>query len=267
MHDRDRFAILRTARRVWAVAAVHGEVDRLRAVHDYLEPRITAGDRLVYLGNSVGRGPAVRETVDELLLFRRAVIARPGIEVGDVVFLRGSQEEVWQKLLQLQFAPNPAEVFAWMLDQGAGATLAAYGGDPEEGLTCVRDGAAALARWTNSLRRNVRGAEGHDTFMAAIRRAALTEDGSLLFVHAGIDPSRPLSAQSDALWWGGGAGFLKLAEPFGGFRRVVRGYDSDHGGLKEGPYSVSLDGGCGFGGPLIAACFDHEGKIVDSVEG
>ena len=38
---------------------------------------------------------------------------------------------------------------------------------------------------------------------AAIRRAAFIEDESMLFVHAGIDPSRPLSAQRDALWWGG----------------------------------------------------------------
>ena len=66
---------------------------------------------------------------------------------------------------------------------------------------------------------------------------------------------------------GGGAGFLKLSEPFGGFRRVVRGYDTAHSGLKESAFAVSLDGGCGFGGPLIAACFDHEGTVIDSVEG
>ena len=33
-----------------------------------------------------------------------------GTFLGDIVFLRGSQEEMWQKLLELQFAPNPREV-------------------------------------------------------------------------------------------------------------------------------------------------------------
>src|SRR5271165_1084784 len=48
---------------------------------------------------------AVLTTLDELLDFRRRVLGRGGGAACDVAFLRGSQEEVWQKLLQLQFAP------------------------------------------------------------------------------------------------------------------------------------------------------------------
>ncbi|MBI4182449.1 MAG: hypothetical protein HY521_00455 [Proteobacteria bacterium] len=266
MQDKTRFATLRAGRRVWALSAVHGELARLKAVHDHLEPRLGEGDRLVYLGNVIGRGTAARETIDEVLLFRRAVIARPGVEPGDVVFLRGSQEEMWHKLLQLQFAPNPVQVLTWLLDHGVGATLTAYGGRAQDGLMAAREGATAIARWTNSLRRAIRQAPGHESFMGAIRRAAFTDDGKLLFVHAGIDPTRPLSAQKDALWWGGGAGFLALEAPYAGFRRVIRGYDPAHAGLKESPHSVSLDGGCGFGGPLLAACFDAEGAVLERVE-
>ena len=29
---------------------------------------------------------------------------------------------------------------------------------------------------------------------------------------------------------------------------------------------ASIDGGCGFGGPLVAACFDGAGKLVDMIE-
>ena len=38
-------------------------------------------------------------------------------------YLRGSQEEMWHKVLQLQFAADPRGVLAWMLEQGLGTTL------------------------------------------------------------------------------------------------------------------------------------------------
>ncbi|PPR23692.1 MAG: hypothetical protein CFH38_00976, partial [Alphaproteobacteria bacterium MarineAlpha10_Bin1] len=95
--DRDKFAALRGARRVWAVGAIHGELDRLRALHEQLGERFLSGDRLVYLGNYMGRGQAVLETIDALLLFRRQIIAAPGMHVCDVAYLRGQQEEMWHK--------------------------------------------------------------------------------------------------------------------------------------------------------------------------
>ena len=69
----------------------------------------------------------MRECIDELLLFRRAILARPDADCADIVFLRGAQEEMWQKLLQLQFAPNPVEVLQWMVAQGIEPTIRAYG--------------------------------------------------------------------------------------------------------------------------------------------
>ena len=152
MSDRDKFAVLRKCKRVWAVAAIHGEAEKLATLHRALEPRIVAGDRLVYLGNYLGHGPDVRGTLDALLAFRRELIARPGMFAADVAYLRGSQEEMWQKLLQLQFAPNPREVFAWMIEHGAGATLTTYGGEIQQGFVCTRDGPLAITRWTSKLR-------------------------------------------------------------------------------------------------------------------
>lgn len=263
------FATLRRGRRFWAVASVHGEAGRLITLHRELEGRFAPGDRLVYLGNLIGRGGDVRATVDECLTFRRSLLARPGMFACDLVYLRGSQEEMWQKLLQLQMAPNPAEVLAWMLDQGVGATLEAYGGDAKHGLGCAREGALAITRWTSSLRAAMREAPGHEAFFSALRRAAFTEggdgDGALLFVNAGIDPSRPLSAQTDSFWWGTG-GFSKIAAPYAGFRMIVRGSDPLRSGVKTTEYTASIDAGCGFGGPLAAACFDGTGRIVDLIE-
>ena len=77
---------------------------------------------------------------------------------------------------------------------------------------------------------------------------------------------RPLTAQHDSFWWGG-AGFLDLAAPYAGFRKVIRGYDRHHGGLQLSPYAASVDRGCGAGGPLICACFDLDGSVVDRLRG
>ena len=255
------FATLRAARRVWAVSALHGEAARLGALHQQIYPAFEPGDQLVYLGNYSGHGPMVRETIDELLLFRRAILALPGTECEDIVFLRGAQEEMWQKLLQLQFAPNPVQVLKWMVGQGIEPTIAAYGASVEEAIAAQREGTLALTRWTTQLRQNVRAYDGHNALMSALRHAAFTEDGSMLFVHAGIDPHRPLSAQSDSFWWGG-SGFSSITEPYSGYRRVIRGFDRRREGLRETTYTVSLDAGAGFGGPLMTALFAPDGAIL-----
>ena len=264
MPERDKFAILWRAHRVWAVAAIHGEAARLRALHGELSRRFAAGDRLVYLGNYLGIGDA-GATVDEILDFRRWLIARPSMFASDVAHLRGAQEEMWQKLLQLQFAPNPREVLEWMLGHGVGATLRGYGGDERHALAVSREGALAIARWSSGLRAAMQSRPGHTKLISSLKRAGVTSDGRLLFVHAGIDPSRPLSAQSDSFWWNLG-GFSRMSSPYAGFVRVVRGFDRRHAGVTESAYTTSIDAGCGFGGPLIAACFDLDGTVVERIE-
>lgn len=265
MSEANIFATLRGGGRIWAVGAIHGELGRLKALHARLRTELKAGDQLVYLGNALGHGPEVRATIDELLLFRRAFIAMPGVEVDDVVYLRGAQEEMWQKLLQLQFAPNPVDVLRWMVDNGISPTVAAYGGTVEEGFGIAREGVVALTRWTSGLRQNMRAYDGHITLMSVLKHAAFTDDNSLLFVHAGLDPSRPLSAQMDAFWWGS-AGFELLDASYGGFKLVVRGSDRRRGGVRAGAFTATLDSGCGQGGPLTAACFGADGQILQMIE-
>ena len=121
--DSEVYARFVRARRVWAVAAIHGEVNRLTALHARLAARLDPGDRLVYLGNYLGYGPAPASTLDALLLFRRLFLSRRNAFPGDIALLRGTQEEMWQKLLELQFAPNPREVLPWMLEHGLDKTL------------------------------------------------------------------------------------------------------------------------------------------------
>ena len=157
------------------------------------------------------------------------------------------------------------EVLNWMLEQGVGATIEAYGGTPADGMSAAGEGAMALNRWTGSLRATMHARDGPGPLMSALRHAAYTEDNALLFVHAGIDPSRPLSAQSDSFWWSGQT-FTQVTEPYSGFKRVVRGFSRGEKGIVMGRYTASVDAGCGFGGRLMAALFDADAQLVDTVE-
>ena len=265
-------ADLGPARRVWAVSSIHGAARRLRRVNDQIARALRHGDRLVYLGNYLGgeNGDAdIRDTLDALLAFRTEQLARGILNPCDIVHLKGRQEEMWHRLLQLQFADNPAEILTWMLDHGVGATLRAYGGDVAAGQRAASGDTVALARWTNSLRTALRRAAGHDALLASLRRAAYstrpgTADPGLLFVHAGLAPDLTLAGQGDLFWWGTPP---VLSATYAGFAMVVCGYARAQPGLETSPFATVLDGGCGRGGTLLAACFDPAGRVVDLLEG
>jgi hypothetical protein len=258
------YAVLERPRRIWAIAAINGALGPLVALHDELARRYSAGDRVVYLGNYFGPGPDGPAVLDELIAFRRLLLTAPGAEPWDVAYLRGTQEEMWQKLMQLQFAANPQEVLDWMLKLGVGAPLVAYGLDLDEARRRCREGPLALTRWTGRVASAMHGRAGHDELFGAIRRYASTGPGGVLFVHAGLDPRRPLSEQGDTFWWGG-AYFDAMESPYDGYRRVVRGADRHKRGRQETAATLSLDGGAGAGGSLIAAALDGDGGVLDVI--
>jgi len=260
-----KFARLRGARRIWAVGSVHGEAERLSRLHDQLAARFADRDRIVYLGNYLGHGNAVVPTIDELIDFRSRIMARPRGFACDVVFLRGAQEEMWQKLLQLQFAQNPGEVLGWMLRNGIESTIAAYGAELRQGLAASRDGARTMTRWTSGMRDAMNAKAGHTALFSILRHAAVAPEGPLLFVSAGVNPARPLAEQGDAFWWGP-ADILELTASFDGFRKVIRGFDRDRRGLVQRDHAVSLDGGAGRGGKLLAAALAPNGEVLEVLE-
>lgn len=254
----ERFATLKRVRRVWAIGAVRGQAEALARLYDDIAARIESGDRIVHLGNLMGVGPDPAGVLDAVVSFRRDFIAAPGFFAADFVLLRGSQEEMWQKTLQLHFAVNPKQILEWMLARGLDATLRAYGLDPREGMQACGAGATAIARWTARLREAMAARGGHREAMLALRRAAHDERGRLLFVSAGLDASRPLAAQGDALWWGG-PDFAALEAPFEGFMRVVRGLAPEKTRPADGPFSLTLQGENP--SEIVAACLDAEGNI------
>ena len=260
-----KFGVLRSVERIWAIAAVRGDVDKLTTVHQQIADAFQPGDGVVYLGDIIGFGDNVTATIDEVLRFRCAVMALPPLRFADdFVVLRGRQEEMWRKLLQLQFAPNPGEVIDWMSERGVDPTLRAYGGSLDQLRQAAREGPVALARWSQNIKQQIASYPGHSAFYACLRRAAHNGDHSLLFVNCGLDPDRPVTSQSDSFWWDA-RGFQRITAPIGGFHRVVRGSDPERGGWHEGPATLTVDGGCGLGGELHAACLTATGEIADVV--
>lgn len=271
-----RFAVLGAPERVWAVPSIHANLQKLNTVHENIFNNFRPGDRLVYLGNYTGYGQHARETISALLSFRRCLLSRPGVKPEDIVYLRGTQEEMWQKLLQLQFAPNPKQVLEWMLSQGLAQTMESYGVNVAEAQRVTCEGVMRLARWTENLRYAVYKNPGHDIFGSQLKRAAYTDcqykanqtDGTcspLLFVNAGIDYSRTLEDQGDRFWWGDNH-FKSMTLPYAPFRKVIRGYDPKAEGLHLNCVTATLDNNCGRGGSLVFAEIAGDGEFLNLME-
>lgn len=265
---------LKHPRLIWAVGAVRGEVAALSRLHDAVAQRFRPGDRLIYLGNLLGGQGDTLATMEELLFFRRAMLAQPGMLVDDIVYLRGPQEEMLHKLQQLHFAQSAAQVLQWMLSQGFGETIEAYGDSIEDATGAIREGTMGVARWTGRLREAIAARPGHRELLSSLRRAAATAGGMdrsrmrrerLLFVSAGLDPERSLAQQGDAFWWHA-PGFDRMTGPFEEFRCVVRGVDPGRQGLYRTPFSLSLDGRASQGGALVCAGLRPDGTIAEMLE-
>jgi serine/threonine protein phosphatase 1 len=69
--DNNRYGILRNAKRIWSVGAIHGDLYSLQTIHKGLVSKFRRGDKIVYLGNYFGNSTQNKETFDELLMTRR----------------------------------------------------------------------------------------------------------------------------------------------------------------------------------------------------
>lgn len=265
----EKFADLGMPRRIWAIAAIHGDVERLATLHDHLASRFSVRDRLVYLGNYLGaESQTNKETMDELLAFRSALLCRSGLEPSDIVYVRGPAEEAWQRLLRLQFAPVPSQALERALASGVEAYLRIYGISVNDTKSVARAGSMAITRWTNQIRALQRNTAGHEAMMCVMRRAAYTaqpiDQKRLLFVPAGFDATRALEDQAEALWWTS-VPFRVTGRAQNSYSRIVRGFNSVNNGATLDEPAITLDGGCGRGGPLICGCFTPAGKLVELI--
>lgn len=201
----------------YAVGDIHGCLDKLKSLIGAC--RQHAGDEemlLVFLGDYVDRGPDSAGVVRYILSLQADAPQR-------VVALKGNHEAWVLSVL------NGEPARTWLRNGGT-ATLASYGASNVGGLP------AADLNWMRSL--------------------PLTyDDGRRLFVHAGVDPRKPLDAQDevDLLWIR--EPFLHDERDFG--RLIVHGHTPLETAKPDlRPNRLNLDTAAVFGGPLTAAAFD-----------
>jgi serine/threonine protein phosphatase 1 len=195
----------------------------------------------VFLGDYVDRGPDSAAVIDLLVAGRPRGFARR--------FLRGNHEQA-----MLGFMEAPPENRAWVKHGGA-ETLVSYGVQPPSPVGALdEDLVAAAARLKAVL------PPAHLDFLNNLER--YVELGGYAFVHAGIDPARPLNEQTDRdLFW--------IRDPFltgkrGFSHRIVHGHTPE-----ERPFAdlrrVGVDTGAYASGVLSAARFEGEAVSFLSV--
>lgn len=205
----------------YAIGDIHGCFEKLeRLWAACLAHAASRACRFVFLGDYVDRGPQSARVVAFLMEAQRR-------EEAEVVCLKGNHED-----MLLQAVGGDPRIVAWWIGNGGDATLRSYGVERPDGLP-----------------------EDHKRWLASLRLSY--DDGQRLFVHAGIDPTRPLDGQEehDLLW---------IRDPFLSYggplpRFVVHGHTPVRTGQPDlRANRLDVDTGAVLGGPLTAAVFDDE---------
>jgi serine/threonine protein phosphatase 1 len=205
--------------RTYAIGDIHGSLDKLRSLVALCE-RDAGGAlmRLVFLGDYIDRGPDSCGVIEFLM-------ALQGRMPGHVIALMGNHEAT-----ALDAIDDKMKVAGWLIDGGA-ATLCSYG------IKSPRNLPHAHVSWLRTLR-------------------TMYDDGQRLFVHAGVDPERPLDAQDDHVLWIREP-FLSDGRDYG--RLIVHGHTPTKSGQPDlRTNRLNIDTGAVFGRALTAAVFTDE---------
>lgn len=201
----------------YAVGDIHGSLRKLRNL--ILRCKQHASGRpmtFVFLGDYIDRGPESSGVV-------RYVIDLQSLLRERVIALKGNHEA-----FALGVIDGTTLADHW-LSQGGAETLQSYG------VKSARELPREHVDWMRSLQLSY-------------------DDGRRFFVHAGIDPDKPLNAQDDKdlLWIR--EPFLSSGRDYG--RLVVHGHTPVATGVPDlRGNRLNLDTGAVFGGPLTAAVF------------
>jgi len=204
---------------IYAVGDIHGSLDKLESLIGRCGAH--AGGRpmtFVFLGDYIDRGLDAAGVIRLLINLQR--------EMGErCIPLMGNHEAM---ALDVIDGISPAD---YWLPQGGAETLRSYG------VTRAGELPREHLEWLRGLRLTY-------------------DDGRRFYVHAGIDPSRPLDAQDneDLIWMR--EPFLSHVGDYG--RLIVHGHTPVMDGIPDLRRNrLNLDTGAVFGGPLSAAVFDQ----------
>ena len=123
----------------------------------------------VFLGNIIGLGEESKQTLSSVIDLRNQLMAKFLLKPNKIIFLRGAQEEMFLKLLQLQTAPNPQDIIMWMLDHGVDATINSYGLSIDDIINISSQGTLAISKWTKKLNYILSEEPGHQQYFIQLK--------------------------------------------------------------------------------------------------
>ena len=201
----------------YAVGDIHGSLDKLKALVEACREHANGqAFRFVFLGDYIDRGP------DSAGVLRFMMSLQADLP-KQIIALKGNHEAWAVSLLD-----GSSELTPWLRNGGA-ETLESYG------VKGIGNLPRAHLDWMRSLR-------------------LFFDDGRRFFVHAGVDPERPLGAQRphDLIWIR--EPFLSDARDYG--RLIVHGHTPQTTGLPDFRGNrLNLDTGAVYGRALTAAAF------------
>jgi len=227
-----KFQELRNTDRIWAIGSLHSSFESFQSIKKYILSNFQNGDKLIFLGNLIGYNSHSKQIITDVLSLRFKLMAKFKLDNEDVVFLRGAQEEMFSKILQLQIAPNPSEIVDWIFSHGVDQTLVSYNFEPDQFRNIATQGTIQINKLTSRLNKTISETPGHKEFFSNLKHAAFSSSMEVLFVNRGVDLSRPLSAQNDCFWWGY-QNFSLINKPYSTFKRIIRGYQSNENNELE----------------------------------
>lgn len=220
--------------RLYAIGDVHGCLDQLtriqRAIEADLAARPVADWRIIHLGDYVDRGPDSRGVIEFLL----------GLAAAEprVLFLRGNHDAMFAGGI----AGDRRLGEVW-LNNGGVETLESYGLNLIQFIEALREDRPVHEKIPRA----------HRDFLDALAQSVHL--GDYYFVHAGIEPDRPLDEQdAEAQLWIRDR-FLSSEEQFEAV--VVHGHTPGPR-VAVRPNRIGIDTGAVFGGTL--SCLVLEGS-------
>ena len=255
MNNLGNFIELKKNGKIWAIGSIHSNLKSFNSIKKFILQNFTSEDKLIFLGNVIGLGDNSKETLTSVINLRFNLMSKFKLKPERIVFLRGAQEEMFSKLLQLQLAPNPIEIIEWMFDHGVDQTIKSYGLSDAELKNIASTGTINISKWTSNLNQIIQKNPGHIEYFLNLKHAAYSHTKKILFVNRGVDTTRPLSAQNDCFWWGF-QNFSTTQKPYKTFLRIVRGYESEH--LNQSEISSNNS--------VICGIFAENGDILDFFE-
>lgn len=241
---------------VYAIGDIHGQLEMLEDALALIAADGGPDAQIIFLGDYTDRGPNSMGVVKELM---------QGRDAGrNWTYLKGNHDRMFSNFLRYGIGHDPRvkSNIHWLNPRlGGTATLASYGVTAQ--LDFAKD-AAGLEQVTSSS--DADPSEALDTLLAEARKSVpeahldfldslpLTyQTDDLLLVHAGLRPAVPLADQDpeDLIWIRDG--FLDSDYDFG--HLVVHGHTAlDH--PAHFGNRVDLDGGAGYGRPLVPTVFE-----------